>query len=127
MMHHSDLVRELKKKPELILQAMTPLKADLDHMVMGIAGESGELVDAVKKHTIYNKPLDLDNVIEEMGDLEFYLEGLRQILGLSREEILAYNIKKLTKRYQDGYSDKAAQERADKKWMNEPSHRLLIA
>lgn len=115
MMHHSDLVRELKKKPELILQAMTPLKADLDHMVMGVAGESGELVDAVKKHTIYNKPLDLANVIEEMGDLEFYLEGLRQILDLRREEILAHNIKKLTKRYQDGYSDKAAQERADKK------------
>lgn len=115
MMHHSDLVRKLKKKPELILQAMTPLKADLIHMVMGIAGEAGELLDAVKKHTIYNKPLDVENIIEELGDLDFYTEGLRQILGLSRDEILTHNIAKLSKRYQDGYSDKAAQERADKK------------
>ena len=112
---HSELVRNLKKNPEHIVADLTPNKADLIHMVMGIVGEAGELLDAVKKHTIYNKPLDVENIIEELGDLDFYAEGMRQILDLRREDILAYNIKKLTKRYQDGYSDKAAQERADKK------------
>lgn len=111
---HSELVRNLKKKPEVIVLDLTPEKADLIHMIMGIVGEAGELLDAIKKHTIYNKPLDLENIIEELGDLDFYTEGLRQILGLSRDEILAHNIKKLSKRYQDGYSDKAAQERIDK-------------
>jgi NTP pyrophosphatase (non-canonical NTP hydrolase) len=114
---HSELVRNLKKNPKHIVAdlILNPTKADLIHMVMGIVGEAGELLDAIKKHTIYNKPLDVENIIEELGDLDFYAEGLRQILGLSRDEILAHNIAKLSKRYQDGYSDKAAQERADKK------------
>lgn len=43
------------------------------------------------------------------------MEGLRSSLGITREEVIGANIKKLSKRYADGYSDKAAQERADKK------------
>ena len=51
-------------------------------MVVGVSGEAGELLDAVKKAVIYRKPLDLENVIEELGDLEFYMEGLRQGLEI---------------------------------------------
>jgi len=83
-------------------------------MIMGISGEAGELLDAVKKCTIYRKPLDVPNVLEELGDLEFYLEGLRQILGISREQVLNQNIAKLRVRYGQKYSDKAAQDRVDK-------------
>jgi hypothetical protein len=58
-------------------------------------------------------------VIEELGDLEFYMEGLRQGFGITREEVLTTNIYKLAlgpkARYKGGkYSDKAAQDRADK-------------
>lgn len=84
------------------------------HMVLGIAGEAGELVDAIKKHVIYNKPLDLENVVEELGDIEWYMEGLRASIGVTREQVLAYNIEKLNKRYPAKYSDNDAQNRADK-------------
>jgi NTP pyrophosphatase (non-canonical NTP hydrolase) len=84
-------------------------------MIMGVSGESGELLDAIKKAVIYNKPLDIENVIEELGDIEFYLEGLRQGLGIDRGETLDANVKKLSVRYEAGsYSDTAAQTRADK-------------
>ena len=83
-------------------------------MTLGIAGEAGELVDAVKKHVIYDKDLDLGNVIEELGDLEFYLEGFRDALGLVRSHIVSYNMEKLTKRYPEKYSNKDAIERKDK-------------
>ena len=64
---------------------------------------------------VYNKELDIANVIEELGDLEFYMEGLRQCLRISREETLRENMVKLGKRYREAvYSDKAANERADK-------------
>jgi hypothetical protein len=54
-------------------------------------------------------------VVEELGDLEFYMEGLRQATGITREETLAANIAKLGKRYQNHlYSDGQAQSRADK-------------
>jgi NTP pyrophosphatase (non-canonical NTP hydrolase) len=82
---------------------------------MGISGEAGELVDAIKKSVMYRKPLDMEHVIEEMGDLEFYLEGLRQQLGITREQTLDANMLKLGARYSSGsYSDSQAVTRADK-------------
>jgi NTP pyrophosphatase (non-canonical NTP hydrolase) len=112
---HTELVKNLVKPGAEIVTTITPAKAHTLHMTMGIAGESGELLDAIKKHVIYNKPLDRVNVVEELGDLEFYLEGFRQGLGISREEVLAANIAKLSIRYGEGkYSDAQAQARADK-------------
>jgi NTP pyrophosphatase (non-canonical NTP hydrolase) len=111
---HSEMVTALVKPGDAIIASLTPEKAHALHMAVGISGESGELLDAVKKHVIYNKPLDRENVIEELGDLEFYMEGLRQGFDITRKETLDANIAKLGVRYKGGYSDKAAQERADK-------------
>jgi NTP pyrophosphatase (non-canonical NTP hydrolase) len=84
-------------------------------MIMGVSGETGELLDAIKKHVIYRKPLDMPNIIEELGDIEFYMEGLRQQLGVTREQCLQHNIAKLTKRYESGsFSNASAIGRADK-------------
>lgn len=114
-MTHEELVSAIKKPGQEILAELTPQQADLIHMLMGVCGESGELLDAVKKHTIYQKKLDMENVIEELGDIEFYLEGIRQILNVSRDETLRANIDKLSKRYPDlKYSNKDAIERKDK-------------
>lgn len=112
---HADMVRGLTKTGEAILSTMTPEQAYLLHMAVGISGEAGELLDAVKKHAIYNKPLDLVNVVEELGDIEYYLEGLRQKLGIFRQTTLDENVTKLGKRYPNfHYTDAAAQARADK-------------
>ena len=54
-------------------------------------------------------------MIEELGDLEFYMEGLRQGLGITRQETIDANVERLSKRYEGlRYSDKSAQLRADK-------------
>tara|TARA_R100000951_G_scaffold50728_3_gene42818 strand:+ start:73 stop:471 length:399 start_codon:yes stop_codon:yes gene_type:complete len=119
---HSNMVTDLVKPGEDILATLTPKRADLWHMGTGVAGEAGELLDAVKKCAAYNKEIDRENVIEELGDLEFYMEGVRQNLGITREETLDGNMVKLLKgdmknlaRYASGsYSDEQAQERADK-------------
>ncbi len=112
--NHADMVRYLAKDGAIIAQELTSSDAHAWHMATGVAGEAGELLDAVKKAVIYRKPLDRANVIEELGDLEFYMEGLRQGYDITREETLAANIEKLGVRYHSGYSDKSAQERADK-------------
>ena len=111
---HFDLVNKLAKPGSEIADNMNGHEAHLVHMVLGISGEAGELLDTVKKFAIYKKPLDLDNVIEELGDLEFYMQGLRYQLGITREQTLQHNISKLTKRYGEKYSNEAAQTRADK-------------
>lgn len=112
---HPELVAALAKPGADIVATLTAEDAHLLHMSVGIAGEAGELLDAIKKAAIYRKPIDRANVVEELGDLEFYMEGLRQGLGITRQEVLEHNIAKLSKRYSSGtYSDKHAQERADK-------------
>jgi len=84
-------------------------------MTVGVSGEAGELLDAIKKHTMYNKPLDVENVIEEIGDVLFYLTGIANVLGFTLDDCAQVNAEKLSKRYSEGrYSDKQAQERADK-------------
>ena len=85
------------------------------HASVGISGEAGELLDAIKKNWIYNKPLDRDNVLEELGDLRFYMQALQNIMGFSDQDVLQANANKLAKRYKGlTYSDQAAQDRADK-------------
>lgn len=84
------------------------------HAAMGISGESGELMDAVKKHVLYNKPLDVENVKEELGDLLWYISLAIHQIGSSFEEIMQMNFNKLEKRYPSGFTEKLAQERRDK-------------
>lgn len=113
---HPELVRALAKPGEEIASTMSAFDAHLIHMIIGISGEAGELLDAIKKATIYKKQIDINNVIEELGDIEFYLEGLREALAISRDETLEANIAKLSERYATmSYSDDQAQSRADKK------------
>ena len=115
MIKHNEMVKALVKDGATIAAEMTAHDAHLMHMAIGVSGEAGELLDAIKKQVIYRKPLDRENVLEELGDLEFFLEGMRQELGVTREECLEANIAKLGKRYEGMiYSDDAAQTRADK-------------
>ena len=123
---HSEMVATLVKPGQDIIDSLTPIKAHLWHMASCIPGEAGELFDAIKKHVIYGKELDRENVIEELGDLEFYLEGLRSALHITRGETLDANIGKLSKRYKGlQYSDQAAKDRADKTpegWKENPEY-----
>lgn len=112
---HDEMVKALVKDGATIAREIDANDAHLMHMAIGVSGEAGELLDAIKKRVIYRKELDRENVMEELGDIEFYLEGLRQGLGITREQCLVANILKLGKRYVGlKYSDQAAQERKDK-------------
>ena len=102
------------KSPVEIDLALTYEKVNLWHAATGISGEAGEFLDCIKKHVVYAQPLNRENAIEELGDLEFYMEQARQQLGVSREEVLAANVAKLEKRYPISYTDQAAKERKDK-------------
>ena len=110
------MVEAIAKPGIDIKQEMTTKQAELVHIAMLITTEAGELADAIKKHLIYQKPLDMENVIEELGDIEWTMERIRQILGVTREIPLIKNIEKHTKRYPNlEYSNENAQKRADKK------------
>lgn len=96
---------------------------DLHHATTGMSGEAGEALDITKKIWIYNQTLETVNksgvthrthLIEEAGDMLFYIQALCNHLGVSLEHLVTINMDKLERRYPTGYSDQAALERADK-------------
>lgn len=112
---YSEFVRALCKPGDNIRQELTPEDCHRLHMAVGISGEAGELLDAIKKAAIYRKPLDTHNVKEEIGDILFYITGLLQSIGVEMETIIAENVAKLSLRYQaKSYSNAAAIARNDK-------------
>lgn len=96
-------------------EGLTANKMHLLHMSIGIFGEASELLDAVFAHVDGNEELNMEHTIEELGDIEFFLEGFRQGIGKTRAGVLQANINKLGQRYEGFvYSDEQAQNRADK-------------
>jgi len=112
---YSQFVHNLCKSGSDILCQMKDHEAHLVHMAMGVSGEAGELLDAVKKATIYRKPLDKENIIEECGDILFFVQGILNYYSLDIMDAIYENRKKLALRYSEGkYSNEQAQQRADK-------------
>lgn len=112
---YKQFVKALAKPGEDILKTMTPEKAEMLHMAVGLSGEAGELLDCVKKHVIYDKPLDKENYVEELSDILFYFTGLLINQGIELDWVTDANVAKLKKRYHKGtYSNEQATERADK-------------
>lgn len=109
--------REVVRYDQFVRQLF---KADTEkvmalHAALGVCGEAGELGDAIKKQYIYGKHPDVENIIEELGDLEFYCQQVRIHYGISRVTVLQANADKLSKRYVGlKYTDAAAITRADK-------------
>lgn len=68
----SAMVAGLAKPGTDILASLTPESCHILHMTMGMVGEIGEVEEA------FYMDFSEEKKIEELGDLEFYLEGLRQ-------------------------------------------------
>ena len=79
---------------------------ELINHVLGLSGETGEVVEHVKKHLYHGRDLDLDMVAEELGDVLWYVAALCTTLGLSMDGIAFENLSKLRERYPDGFADK---------------------
>lgn len=99
--------------------AMVTLNKDLSEKdvlingVMGLCGESGEVIDVVKKYLAQGHSLDREHLIEELGDVAWYLAETATALGVDLESILKMNIEKLRKRYPEGFSSEKSANRSE--------------
>lgn len=83
----------------------------IEHAVMGAVTEAGECMDAIKKAKIYGRELDTVNLIEEAGDIMWYLALLADELGVSFEDIWERNINKLRVRFPEKYTEESVSNR----------------
>ncbi len=70
---------------------------------MGLAGESGEVVDILKKSRFQGHALEPAKVKDELGDVLWYMALLCHALGFTLEEVRAENVAKMHRRYPDGF------------------------
>lgn len=75
-MTHPELVRALAKPGQAILNDLTPESAHLWHMATGLSGEVAELFEQI----VVKGAGDEGNILEEAGDILFYIEGLDQCM-----------------------------------------------
>lgn len=73
-----------------------------NHALFGMASEVGEI------HSIYQKvyqghTMDYHRVIDEMGDLMWFMAELADAIGVSLDDVADHNIAKLRKRYPQGF------------------------
>lgn len=79
----------------------------LSNWALGLAGESGEVVEIIKKflyHGSFMSRYSLKHKTkEEIGDVLFYAAALCAGLDIKLGDAMQANIKKLEKRYPDGF------------------------
>jgi NTP pyrophosphatase (non-canonical NTP hydrolase) len=81
------------------------------HGAMGLVTESSELLDAIKKSVFYNKELDRVNIVEELGDLLWYVSLLMKEMNVTYDEVTTINIDKLKLRYPNKFTENNANNR----------------
>ncbi len=72
---------------------------------VGLAAESGEFLEIVKKMVFQGKPWNDDNrehLIIELGDVMWYVANACMALDISFDDVIRGNVKKLEKRYPGG-------------------------
>ena len=72
---------------------------------VGLAAESGEFLEIVKKMVFQGKPWNADNrehLIIELGDVMWYVAQACMALDVPFDDVIRGNVKKLEKRYPGG-------------------------
>lgn len=102
---------------QLETRRTAPLNQDtlgsLVNFSMGLAGESGEVVDQVKKAAFQGHDLQYAQLANELGDVLWYLSRAADAIGYKLLDIALLNLDKLHKRYPNGFSEEDSVKRVD--------------
>lgn len=106
-----DQNKSRKRRRECDLVAVNKnIATRLDHAVLGLMGEVGELASNLEKWIFYGGELDCPNLKEEVGDCLWYLALMCNALHIDMGEVMEANIRKLQTRYPDKFSDFLSKE-----------------
>lgn len=71
--------------------------------VLGLNGEAGEVADIIKKARFQGHDMDDKKIVDELGDVLWYIAIMAEGIGVSLSEVMYHNVKKLKKRYPAGF------------------------
>ena len=79
------------------------LKKHLLNASAGISVESAEVLQSIQRYVYCGKDLNKDHIVEECGDVLWYISYLLTKLGVSLEECLRLNLTKVIKKYPERF------------------------
>ena len=88
---------------------------DLANAGLGLTGEAGEVADIIKKHLYQGHDLPRDKIVEELGDLMWYVALTASLIGVDLKAVMQVNIEKLWRRYPNGFRPEDSVHRKDEK------------
>ena len=100
---------------ELASRTANSHRGEIVNYALGIAGEAGEVADLVKKASFHGHCIEKEEIAKELGDVLWYLSNLARLAGVDLEDVAVMNIEKLKKRYPEGFSTEASQNREEYK------------
>jgi NTP pyrophosphatase (non-canonical NTP hydrolase) len=80
---------------------------------LGLAGETGEVIELIKKNVGHGHQMDYAKLEKELGDCLWYIADIASRMGLSLTQIAYGNIAKLKERYPEGFSEEASRNRTE--------------
>lgn len=80
---------------------------------LGLAGESGEVVDYLKKVVGHGHKLEKDKLVKELGDVLWYVAEICSAIKVDMGDVAQHNIDKLRARYPKGFSKERSINRAE--------------
>ena len=87
-----------------------------DHLfngIMGLCGEVGEVADLVKKHEFQDGRPIHTALIDELGDVLWYIAETASAIGVDMETVAKHNIAKLARRYPEGFDEDRSLHRTE--------------
>lgn len=69
----------------------------------GLNGEAGECIDILKKVEFQGHAFDPVKLLDELGDVLWYVAQTATGLGVTLEDVAQHNVDKLKARYPDGF------------------------
>lgn len=80
---------------------------------LGLAGESGETLDMIKKWIFHEKDLDKEHLKKEIGDVMWYVAMICESVGFDLDDVLQTNVDKLKSRYPEVFDTYLANHRKE--------------
>lgn len=106
-------IHEYQDKASRTMEKEKWFNTQISNYCMGLSGETGEVIDELKKVLYHGHDIDIENIKNELGDVMWYLAAIATTLKIDLNEVAIMNVKKLEERYPEGFSNEKSINRID--------------
>ena len=106
----------LNEYQELALRTSRNELTSKEHLMngcLGLAGEAGECCDLLKKHQFQDGREIQEKLLDELGDVLWYVATTAEALNVPLETVMQVNIDKLRARYPKRFDAERSQHREE--------------